>query len=114
MVFGGALVVPLVAGAAATSTYVAIKQANDARNAQKAQLAEQRRQNNIANQRAEAEAQKSEEAYNRANQQQVDVMNIQDAEKLKAKQGASGTLLTGNQGVNPDELNLGSNTLLGG
>ena len=100
--------------AAAATTYTAISSANEQRRVQNQALAEQKRQNQIANQRATAEAQKTEEAFNRANQQQVDVMNIQDAEKLKAKQGASGTLLTGNQGVNPDELNLGSNTLLGG
>tara|TARA_Y100000401_G_scaffold2818_1_gene2031 strand:+ start:309 stop:629 length:321 start_codon:yes stop_codon:yes gene_type:complete len=99
---------------AAASTYVGVSAMNEQKRVQQQALAEQKKQNQIANQRAEAEVQKSEEAYNRANQQQVDVMNIQDAEKLKAKQGASGTLLTGNQGVNPEELNLGSNTLLGG
>ena len=28
--------------------------------------------------------------------------------------GGGGTLLTGNQGVDPNKLNLGGNTLLGG
>ena len=28
--------------------------------------------------------------------------------------GAGGTLLTGNQGINTEDLNLGKNTLLGG
>ena len=114
MVFGGALVLPAIVASTAVTAYSAISSANEQKRIQRQALAEQQRQNNIANQRATDTAQKQEEAFNRANQQQVDVMNIQDAEKLKSKQGLSGTLLTGNQGVDPDELNLSSNTLLGG
>ena len=39
---------------------------------------------------------------------------VTDASELSAQQGASGTLLTGSMGVDPNQLNLSQNTLLGG
>jgi len=96
------------------STYVAIKSANDQRRVQERALAEQRQANERAETRAKAEAQRSEQEYNRANRQNVDVESALDASELASKQGASGTLLTGSTGVDPNQLDLGSNTLLGG
>jgi len=96
------------------STYVAIKSSNDQRRVQEKALAEQRQANERAESRAKAEQQRSEQEYNRANRQNVDVESALDASELASKQGASGTLLTGSTGVDPNQLNLGSNTLLGG
>jgi len=100
--------------AAVGSTVVAIKSANDQRKTQQRALAEQRQSNERAEARAKAEQQRSEQEYNRANRQNVDVESALDASELSAQQGASGTLLTGSMGVDPNQLNLGQNTLLGG
>tara|TARA_R100000231_G_scaffold111440_1_gene82634 strand:+ start:818 stop:1144 length:327 start_codon:yes stop_codon:yes gene_type:complete len=107
------VVTAVVAGAAAT-TYVAVKSANDQRRVQEQALANQRQANERAEARAVAEEQRSQQEYNRANRQDVDVSETLDRSKLAAKQGASGTLLTGGMGVDPNELNLSKNTLLGG
>ena len=100
--------------AAVGSTVVAVKSANDQRKVQRQALEDQRKANERAESRAMAEKQRSEQEYNRANRQNVDVESSLDAAELSAQQGASGTLLTGNMGVDPDQLNLGQNTLLGG
>jgi len=100
--------------AVAASTYVAVSSANEQRRVQQQQLAEQRKANEQAQARATAEQQRTEQEYNRANRQNVDVTSALDASELSAKQGASGTMLTGNMGVDPNELNLSKNTLLGG
>ena len=96
------------------STYVAVKSANEQKKVQQKALDEQRRANTVAETRAKAEAQRSEQEYNRANRQNVDVGSALDASELAARQGASGTLLTGSMGVDPNQLNLSQNTLLGG
>ena len=100
--------------AAVGSTFVAVKSANDQRKVQRQALEDQRKANERAESRAMAEKQRSEQEYNRANRQNVDVESSLDAAELSAQQGASGTLLTGNMGVDPNQLNLGQNTLLGG
>ena len=107
------VVTAVVAGAAAT-TYVAVSSANEQRRVQNQALADQRQANERAEARAKAEEQRSQQEYNRANRQDVDVTSSLDASELSAKQGASGTLLTGSMGVDPNELNLSKNTLLGG
>ena len=100
--------------AAVGSTFVAVKSANDQRKVQRQALEDQRKANERAESRAMAEKQRSEQEYNRANRQNVDVESALDASELSAQQGASGTLLTGSMGVDPNTLNLGQNTLLGG
>ena len=98
----------------AASTYVAVKNANNQRKVQEKALEDQRQANERAEQRAKQEMERSEQEYNRANRQEVNVENALDASELASKQGASGTLLTGSGGVDPNQLNLSSNTLLGG
>lgn len=70
-----------------------------------------------AAQQADANAKKQEkaadEATNRANQKRADPMAAMDAATQAGKSGASGTMLTGPQGIDPAALNLGKNTLLG-
>ena len=52
--------------------------------------------------------------YNKSNRQTADVSAITDESKLISKGGAAGTMLTGNMGIDPNELNLGGgSTLLG-
>ena len=100
--------------AAVGSTVVAIQSANQQRKIQQQALEDQRQANERAEPRAKAEQQRSEQEYNRANRQNVDVASAMDASELSAQQGASGTLLTGSMGVDPNQLNLSQNTLLGG
>ena len=100
--------------AAVGSTVVAVTSANNQRRIQERALEDQRQANERAEARAKAEQQRSEQEYNRANRQNVDVASAMDASELSAQQGASGTLLTGGSGVDPNQLNLSQNTLLGG
>ena len=100
--------------AAVGSTVVAVTSANNQRKVQEQALRDQRQANERTEQRAEQERQRTEQEYNRANQQDVDVTSALDASELSAQQGASGTLLTGSMGVDPNQLNLSQNTLLGG
>ncbi|NYT44595.1 hypothetical protein H0A64_07110 [Alcaligenaceae bacterium] len=63
---------------------------------------------------AEDQAKRAEQDTNRVNQKRPDVKGILDAASQAGKAGASGTMLTGPQGVDPNALQLGKNTLLGG
>ncbi len=100
--------------AVAASTYVSVKSANEQRRVQEKALEEQRKSNERAEQRAVQEEQRTEQEYNRQNRQTVDASNALDASQLAAQEGGGGTLLTGTMGVDPNELNLSKNTLLGG
>lgn len=62
---------------------------------------------------ADKQAKAADEATNRANQKQADTSAILSAAQQAGKGGASGTMLTGPQGVDPNSLSLGKNTLLG-
>lgn len=62
---------------------------------------------------AQKQADAADQAQNRANQKKPDTSAILSAAQQSGKSGASGTLLTGPQGVDPSALNLGKNTLLG-
>ena len=70
-----------------------------------------------ASRQAQANALKQEkqadEANNMANRKQPDTAAILAAAQQSGKAGASGTMLTGSQGVDPSALQLGKNTLLG-
>tara|TARA_R110000787_G_scaffold72000_1_gene160432 strand:- start:148 stop:552 length:405 start_codon:yes stop_codon:yes gene_type:complete len=63
---------------------------------------------------ANAQAQTSQQAVNRANQQSPDTASIMSEAGQAAKGGGAGTMLTGPMGVDPNQLALGKNTLLGG
>ena len=70
--------------------------------------------NEDARKQAKAQADKADMEYNKANRQTADVGAIGDESKLMSKGGAAGTMLTGNMGIDPNQLNLGKSTLLGG
>lgn len=103
---GGATAMWAAVAAAAVGTAVAYQ------NGQEQKKAAER-----AAQQAEANAKKQEkaadEATNRANQKRADPMAAMDSATQASKAGASGTMLTGPQGVAPAALNLSKNTLLG-
>ena len=113
MVFGGALVMPIIAGATVYTAVTAKNQADEAKRAQDKALAVQKQANVQAKQQGEALIEQEQMAYNAANKKSADISAISDKSKLSAKGGPAGTMLTGPMGVDPDELNLGKNTLLG-
>lgn len=103
---GGATAAWVMAGAAVAGAAVSYQ------NGQEQKKAAER-----ASQQAQANAQKQEkaadEATNRANQKRADTGAALDAASQSGKAGASGTMLTGPQGVDSNTLNLGKSTLLG-
>lgn len=56
----------------------------------------------------------AEQNINRANRKQPDVGAIMQSAEAASAGGPAGTMLTGPQGVDPNALALGKNTLLGG
>jgi hypothetical protein len=66
-----------------------------------------------AQQNADTQAAQADQAMNRANQKKPDTSALLSAATQAGKAGASGTLLTGPQGVDPNTLSLGKSTLLG-
>lgn len=113
MVFGGALVMPLVMGGAAYTAVTLKNQADETKRQQEKALAAQKQANAQAKQQGEALIEQEQMAYNAANKKSADISAISDKSKLAGKGGPAGTMLTGPMGVDPDELNLGKNTLLG-
>lgn len=102
----GVTAMGVMAAAAVAGTVVSLKNGMDQQAAAKKAASQ-----------AQANAQKQEkaadEATNRANQKSPDTSAMLDAAIQAGRAGASGTLLTGAQGVDPATLALGKNTLLG-
>lgn len=73
--------------------------------------------NNSANDQAQRNAdrayQQADEAKNAANAKAPNTQNLLDENVQAALGGSTSTMLTGPQGVDPNTLNLGRNTLLG-
>lgn len=63
---------------------------------------------------AKTNAQAADEANNAANSHSPDVSATLAANLAAGRQGASGTMLTGPGGVDPNTLTLGRSSLLGG
>lgn len=66
-----------------------------------------------AQRNADNQAKAAEEATNKAEQKTANAAARLDEAALAGKSGVSGTMLTGPQGVDPSQLMLGKNTLLG-
>ncbi len=69
---------------------------------------------NQATQNAAKTADLADQANNKANQKSPDSGALYSANAQAAKNGPSGTMLTGPSGVDPSALLLGKQTLLGG
>ena len=98
---------------AIASTVAAVSSYSSYRNQQKQQkkqLALQRQANADAQQRAKMAQDRADMEQNKANRKKADVGAIQQQEAAMG----GGTMLTGTTGVDPNKLNLGGNTLLGG
>ncbi len=94
--------------AVAAVASVAISAKNGADQADAAKKSMQQAQAN-----ADRTQKQADQDFNRANQKKPDTVGILSAAQQAGKSGASGTMLTGAQGVDPASLTLGKNTLLG-
>ena len=74
----------------------------------------QRQANEDAKKRAQEASERADIEMNKANRKRADVSALTMKEEQQAMAGPAGTLLTGVQGVDTKDLNLGGNTLLGG
>jgi len=104
----------VAAVAAVASVGYSIYAGNKQHKQQQKQLKLQEEANVEAKETAKKEADRADVEMNRANRKKADVAAIQSKEDQSALSGPAGTMLTGNQGVDPDKLKLGGNTLLGG
>lgn len=103
---GGATAAWVAAAAAVAG--VGMSYANGQEQKKTAEAARQQAQQNADKQAAQAD-----QDFNRANQKKPDTIGALSAAQQAGKAGASGTMLTGPQGVDPSALSLGKNTLLG-
>lgn len=102
----GATTAALVGTMIATTAYQAYagnKAGQDQRSAQRQSL-----------RTAEDQANAAEQASNKANQKRPDVAGALSSALMSGKAGSYGTMLTGPGGIDPNALQLGKSTLLGG
>ena len=103
----------ILAVASVFSAYQGYKQGQRQKKAQKEQLALQRQQNEEAKKRRKEAADRADIAMNKARKKTANVSVLSKKEEQASLVGSGGTLLTGVQGVDSSQLNLGGNTLLG-
>ena len=104
---------PVSATLAVVGAVGAYSQQQQAKKAQASQEQAQTQAAAAAKATADAAATAQDQANNKANPKTADVAAMSSANALAAKGGASGTMLTGPQGVDPATLLLGKTTLLG-
>ena len=107
------MAVTAIVASTVVSAGVSYYQGQQQKKQQKKQLAMQKQANEDAKTRAKEAADRADIEQNRANRKRADVAAIQSKEEQAALTGPAGTMLTGVQGVDPDNLTLGGNTLLG-
>jgi hypothetical protein len=96
------------AGVVVAGAGVAISASNASDQADASKKAMQQSQANAAK-----TATAADQAFNQQNQKKPDTSAILSAAQQSGKMGASGTMLTGPQGVDVSQLTLGKSTLLG-
>ena len=99
--------------AGAVGTGASIIAGEQGRKQQKAALGEQQRAQAQQAAQAAMQQRRSEQRMAGAAQREPDVQGIMAAAQ-QTQGGPSSTMLTGPMGVNPQDLNLGRSTLLGG
>jgi len=110
----GAVMAGTAAAATAAGTGYAIASGEDAKKKQASALSKQEATQAQAVKAAEGQRKRSEMVMNQANRQTPNVAGImQSARAGGGDSGASGTMLTGPTGVDPNALALGKSTLLG-
>jgi len=108
----GAVMAGTAAAATAAGTGYTIAAGEDAKRKQADALTRQKKAQTEAANAAQGQRRQSEMAINKANQQTPNVAGIMESASA-AQGGASGTMLTGPTGVDPNALALGKSTLLG-
>jgi hypothetical protein len=96
------------------SAYTGYKSMQNQKKAQQKQLAMQAQANKDAKQRQKEASDRADIDMNKANKKKANVSALSKKEEESSLVGSGGTLLTGTAGVDPNKLNLGGNTLLGG
>ena len=109
----GAVALGVGAAAAAGGLGYSIASGEDAKKKQAQALRRQESAQAQAVTAAEGQRLTSQMAINQANRKKPDVSSIMQAAGASASGGASGTMLTGPTGVDPNALSLGKSTLLG-
>lgn len=106
--------ITMLAISAAVGTGYSIYQGEKAASQQEEALRQQQQAQTEAKAQATSQERRSQQAYNAANRKSPDVGSIMAGAEQAAKSGGAGTMLTGPTGVDPNQLALGKNTLLGG
>ena len=96
------------------SAYQGYKQGQEQKKAQRKAQENQRRMNAEAKQRRKEASDRADIQQNKAHKKKAEVSALSNKEEQAAMAGPAGTMLTGTSGVDPNKLNLGGNTLLGG
>jgi len=113
MTGGASLGLSAAAGGGAVGALAGDTLIDQPANMAKQGLEQQAKANDTAIKAATKQAELADQAMNRANPKEADIMGMLDANKTQAKGGQSGTMLTGPSGINPNELLLSKKTLLG-
>lgn len=104
---GGVTATMVMAAAAVAGTAYTIYSGEKAASSAKSAQAQ-------AQANADRQLRDQQQATARANQKRPDTLSLLDAAQQAGRAGASGTMLTGPQGVEANTLSIGKNTLLGG
>lgn len=112
----GAITAALVVSAAAAvaGTAYSVVAGEDAKKKQADALRKQEAAQKQQLEAAQSQQRRSEMAQNAASRRTPDMAGIMERAGQAAQGGASSTMLTGPGGVDPTQLSLGRNTLLGG
>jgi len=102
------------AAAAAAGTGYAIYAGEQGKKSQQAAMRQQEAAQAQAAAQARSQTRKSQQAMAAANRVEPSVEGIMQAAQESAQGGPSATMLTGPMGVNPQDLQLGRTSLLGG
>ena len=108
------MVVSISLVSAGVSAYQGYKSMQNQKKAQDKQLAMQAQANKDAKQRQKEANARADIDMNKANKKKANVSALSKKEEDSSLVGSGGTMLTGASGVDPNKLNLGGNTLLGG
>ncbi|NBW18254.1 MAG: hypothetical protein EBR82_60800 [Caulobacteraceae bacterium] len=102
------------AGAAAAGTGYAIYAGERGAKMQKEAMSQQRQAQDASAAQARSQQRRSQQAMAAANRAEPAVADIMGRAAAEAGGGPSSTMLTGPMGVNPQDLQLGRTSLLGG
>jgi hypothetical protein len=100
--------------AAVVGTTYAVYSGEEAKKTQKQAMQRQEVAQTQQLEQAKEVAATSQQNINKANQRRPDTKAVMADAEMAGTGGGSGTMLTGPQGIDPQQLALGKNTLLGG